>query len=101
MRSDIVIMCVCMMLVTAPSRILPPFFLAGRRLPSFIASMLSYMPYAVIGSLLFPDILYSAGSMPASAAGAAAALIAAWYSGNILVVMAAAIGAAFAAGLFL
>ena len=98
--SDMIWLSVCMMLVTAPSRVLPPFFLAGRSLPPFVSSMLSYMPYAVIGSLVFPDILYSAGSFEASAAGAAAALAAAWFSGNIIVVMTAAIGAAFAVGLF-
>lgn len=97
--SDIILLSVCMMLVTAPSRIMPPIFLAGREVPPFIASMLYYMPYAVIGSLLFPDILYSAGPFAASAAGAAAALLAAWFSGNVIVVMTAAIGAAFVAGM--
>ena len=96
--SKIIWLSILMMLVTAPSRILPPFFLSGRKLPPFISSMLAYMPFAVIGSLIFPDILASAGSFEASAAGAAAAFLAAWYSGNILVVMTAAISVAFIIG---
>lgn len=99
MSEKIIWLSIFMMLVTAPSRVLPPFFLAGRRLPPFFASFLSYMPFAVIGSLVFPDILGSAGSLTASAAGAVAAFLAGWYSGNVIVVMIAAIGAAFAAGM--
>ena len=39
-----------MMCVTAPSRILPVFFLGDRKLPSFAESLLHYIPYAVLGA---------------------------------------------------
>lgn len=95
--SRIIYLSILMMLVTAPSRMLPPFFLAGKKPPRFIASVLGYMPYAVIGSLIFPDSLYSAATFWSSAAGTLVAFAAGWYSGNILIVMSSSIAAAFLA----
>ena len=40
--SKIVFLSILMMCVTAPSRILPPFLLTGRRLPPFVSSVLNY-----------------------------------------------------------
>ncbi len=91
--SKIVFLSILMMCVTAPSRILPPFFLTGRRLPPFVSSVLSYI--AVIGSLVFPDILWATGDFKSSAAATVVAFLTGWFSGNILVVLPASIAAAF------
>ena len=93
--SKIVFLSILMMCVTAPSRILPPFFLTGRRLPPFISSVLGYIPFAVIGSLIFPDILLATGDFKSSAAATAVAFISGWFSGNALVVLPASIAAAY------
>ena len=93
--SKIVFLSILMMCVTAPSRILPPFFLTGRRLPPFVSSVLSNIPFAVIGSLVFPDILWATGDFKSSAAATVVAFLTGWFSGNILVVLPASIAAAF------
>ena len=89
-----------MMLVTASSRILPIFFLKGRKLPPFAESFLYYVPFAVLGALIFPDILTSTGSAESSAVGTAAALILAWCGKGILTVLLGGIFAAFLAAQF-
>ena len=94
--TKIIILSLLMMLVTAPSRILPAFLLAERKLPPFIKSFLHYVPYAILGSLIFPDILKSAGNIYSSVAGAIVAFILAWFGRSTLTVLLGAILAAFA-----
>lgn len=56
-----------------------PFMLLRRPIQSrFVRSALHYAPFAVLGAMTFPDILFSAGSLPASAVGMLVALVAAW-----------------------
>lgn len=84
-----------MMLVTASSRILPAFFLQGRKLPPFLEAFLHYVPFAVLGSLIFPDVLTGTATVASSAAGALAAAVLAWFGRGILVVITGGILAAF------
>jgi branched-subunit amino acid transport protein len=84
-----------MMCVTAPSRILPVFFLGDRKLPSFAESLLHYIPYAVLGALIFPDVLTATGSIYSSAAGAVTAIILGWFGRGILVVLVGGIFATY------
>lgn len=44
----------------------------------FIRSVLHYAPYAVLGAMTFPDILYSTGSLLTAGAGMIVAFMAAW-----------------------
>lgn len=85
-----------MALMTAPSRILPAFFLSGRKLPESVETFLNYIPYAVLGALIFPDVLTATGDLKSSAAGAAAALALGLWGRGPLTVLAGAIAAAFA-----
>ncbi|NLX85400.1 MAG: AzlD domain-containing protein [Synergistaceae bacterium] len=97
----IMILSLFMMAVTAPSRILPVFFLEDRKLPQFIEALLHYIPYAVLGALIFPDVLTATGNIYTSAAGAVSALILGWYGRGILVVLTGGILAAYIAGQFI
>lgn len=56
----------------------------------FIKSFLHYVPYAVLGAMTFPDVLYSTGSLWTAAAGLAVAVVMAWRGRSLLTV---AIGA--------
>lgn len=96
----IIILSVLMMCVTAPSRIFPIFFLGERKLPPFAESLLHYIPYAVLGALIFPDILTASGSIYSSAAGAVTALILGWYGRGILAVLTGGILATYLTRLF-
>ena len=93
--TKIIFLSVLIMLVSAPSRILPIFFLADKKLPTFANSFLYYVPYAVLGALIFPDVLTSAGSMLSSCVGTTAALILAWSGQNIIIVLVGGILAAY------
>ena len=98
--TKIMILSVLMMCVTAPSRILPVFFLGERKLPPFVESLLHYIPYAVLGALIFPDVLAATGSLYSSAAGAITAIILGWYGRGILVVLVGGILATYISGYF-
>lgn len=98
MTAKYLLLAVLMMLVTAPSRILPIFFLGERRLPAFIEAFLGYIPYAALGALIFPDILTATGDFRSSAAGALTAFVLGWLGRGPLTVLLGGIIAAYLAG---
>lgn len=56
-----------------------PFLLFRKRIKNvFVLSVLYYAPYAVLGAMTFPDILYSTGSLATAGAGLVVAFLAAW-----------------------
>lgn len=56
-----------------------PFVLFRRKIENrFVLSVLYYAPYAVLGAMTIPDILYSTGSMLTAGVGMAVAFFAAW-----------------------
>lgn len=83
-----------MALVTYLPRVLPITLFRRQIKSRYIRTFLDYTPYAVLGALTFPDILYSTGNFAASAAGTMTALILAYFKQGLVVV---AIGAIFAA----
>ena len=86
-----------MALVTYLIRMLP---LTAFRRPirsRFVQSFLTYIPFAVLGAMTFPDVLYSTGDMRSAAAGVAVAVILAWRGKSLLTVAIAACVAVAAA----
>ena len=63
----------------------------------FIRSFLAYIPYAVLGAMTFPEVLYSTGDLRTAAVGVAAAVILAWRGKSLLTVAVAACAAVAAA----
>lgn len=59
----------------------------------FVRSFLHYVPYAVLGAMTFPDVLYATGSLWTALAGLAVAVVMAWRGRSLLTV---AIGACLA-----
>ena len=59
----------------------------------FVKSFLHYVPYAVLGAMTFPDVLYSTGSLWTALVGLVVAVIMAWRGRSLLTV---AIGACVA-----
>ena len=98
--SKIILLSLLMMLVTASSRILPVFLLSEKKLPPLAEALLHYIPYAILGALIFPDVLNATGDIRSSAAGAIVAVILGWYGRGILTVLIGGILATFIAGLF-
>lgn len=79
-----------------------PFVIFRKKIQSkFIKDFLYYVPYAVLGAMTIPAVLYSTGSIISAAAGLIAAVILAFRSKSLIVVALAACGAAFAADLIM
>lgn len=75
-----------------------PFLIFRRQIQSvFVRSVLYYAPYAVLGAMTFPDILYSTGSMLTAGVGMAVAFFAAWRGWPMVLV--ALVGSAAAIGM--
>ena len=56
----------------------------------FIRSFLTYIPYAVLGAMTFPDVFYSTGDMRTAVCGVAVAVILSWRGRSLLTVAVAA-----------
>ena len=90
---SLVIYIAVMAIVTYLIRMLP-FTLFRRKIKSrFIRSFLHYVPYAVLGAMTFPDVLYATGSLWTALAGLIVAVMMAWRGYSLLSV---AIGACLA-----
>jgi branched-subunit amino acid transport protein len=70
-----------MAIVTYIPRVAPLLAMKGRRIESkFLKSFLYYVPYAVLGSMTFPAVIYSTGNMATGAIGTAVAIFLAYYN---------------------
>ena len=73
-----------------------PFVIFRKKIKSkFVKDFLYYVPYAVLGAMTIPAVLYSTGSVISAAAGLIAAAILAYKGKGLLPVAAAACLAAF------
>ena len=72
--------------VTYLIRMLPLTVFQKKIKNRFIRSFLYYIPYAVLGAMTFPAILYSTGSVYSALAGLAVAMILAFLEKRLLTV---------------
>ena len=79
--------------VTYLIRMLPLTVFRKEIKSTFVKSFLHYVPYAVLGAMTFPDVLYSTGSLWTALAGLIVAVAMAWRGMSLLSV---AIGACVA-----
>lgn len=86
--------------VTYLIRALPFALCRGKVKNPFVTSFLAYVPYAVLGAMTFPAIIYSADNIVAGLAGTTVALILAYRRQSLLTVALAACGVAFLVLLF-
>ncbi|HHU82980.1 MAG TPA: AzlD domain-containing protein [Firmicutes bacterium] len=84
-----------MALVTYIPRALPMTFFKKRLTSRFIRSFLYYVPYAALGAMTFPAILYSTGDLTSALFGMVVALVLAFYEKGLLIVALSAIAAVF------
>ena len=82
-----------MAIVTYIPRMLPLTFMRRKIQNRFIRSFLYYVPYAVLGAMTFPDVLYATGSLWTALAGLIVAVLMAWRGRSLLTV---AVGACLA-----
>ena len=84
-----------MAVVTYIPRVLPMIFVKERLRSRFLRSFLYYVPYAALGAMTFPAILYSTGDMPSALIGMTVALILAFFEKGLLEVAAGAIATVY------
>lgn len=63
----------------------------------FVKSFLYYVPYAVLGAMTFPAILYSTSNLVSAAVGLAVSVILAWFGKGLLTVAVSACVAVYLA----
>lgn len=90
-----------MAIVTYLIRMLPLTLFRSKIKSKFLRSFLKYIPYTVLSAMTFPAIFYSTGNVITASIGTAAALITAFFGLPLIIVAAAAAGAALIAGLFI
>jgi len=84
-----------MALVTYLPRMLPITFLGQMNLPVRVRSFLEYIPYAALGALIFPGIINSTGDTASALGGTLAAIAAAWFRLNLLLVLLISVAAVY------
>lgn len=87
MKSEILWMIIGMGLVTYIPRMLPFVLFKGKELPAFLQGILKNVPYATLGALIFPGILFIQDDLWYGVLGAAAAFIAAFLGANVIIVV--------------
>lgn len=75
-----------MALVTYIPRVLPLTLMRKKVESPFVRSFLFYMPYAVLGAMTFPAILYSTATPWSALAGLIVALLLAFFRKGLLIV---------------
>lgn len=90
-----------MALVTYLPRMLPFAIFRKEIKSNYIKSFLQYVPFAVLGALTFPDILYSTGTLTTAVCGTIAALFLAYREKSLVVVALGAILTVYISGLIL
>ncbi|WHY68308.1 AzlD domain-containing protein [Neobacillus sp. SuZ13] len=88
MKTEIVWMILGMGLVTYIPRMMPFVLFKGKELPPFIQGVLKNVPYATLGALIFPAIIFiQKDDIWYGVLGAAAAFIAAFLGANVILVV--------------
>lgn len=87
--------------VTYLPRMMPLFLLHEKKLPKHVNSFMQFIPFAALGALIFPGVLFSTGSVVSALAGAAVALLLAFFNINVMLIVLGGIAGTFLTELFL
>ena len=90
-----------MALVTYLPRVLPLAIFQKEIKSTFIKSFLHYVPFAVLGALTFPDIMYSTSSHMTAFCGMIVALILSYFEKSLVIVAIASIFTVYLTGYIL
>lgn len=102
MSTERILICIAIMaLVTYIPRVLPITVFRRSIKSRFLRAFLDYTPYAVLGALTFPEIIYSTGHYASAVAGTLVAVILGYFRKSLVVVAVAAIGVVYVVEMFL
>src|SRR5690554_826288 len=91
MPNRIIMAVILMAIVTYIPRVLPMVFIKKRLSSRFLRSFLYYVPYAALGAMTFPGILYSTGKISSALIGMSVALVLSYFEKGLLEVAVGAI----------
>lgn len=97
--TELMALIIFMAAVTYLPRMLPLVFLRDIKMPSYLRACLQFVPYAILGALIFPGALYSTGSLPTALAGIAGSALLAYLRLNLVIVVVGGILCAYLFGL--
>jgi branched-subunit amino acid transport protein len=100
MAKEFLMYLAAMATVTYIVRMIPFTLVRGKIKSAYIQSFLYYVPYAVLGSMTFPYILYSTGNMMTAAFGTLTAFILSYKRKSLICVAAASAFIAYLADMF-
>lgn len=86
--------------VTYITRALPLTFFKKKIKSRWLLSFLYYVPYAVLGAMVFPTILYSTGNIYTATAGFVVAMVLSVLEKDLLVVAIGGVVTGYLVGLF-
>ncbi len=95
MEYSYILLVLGMGLVTYLPRMAPLVILQNLKLPKALKRFFEFIPFAILGSLIFPGILYSTNSIESAIFGGLIAIILAYFRTHILVVVFGGIGAVY------
>jgi branched-subunit amino acid transport protein len=81
--------------VTYIPRVLPLAVFKKKIQSRFLTAFLSYVPFAVLGAMIFPDILSSTGHLTSAVVGFVTAVVLAYFERSLLQVAVCAIIAVY------
>ena len=81
--AKVLIAVLLMAVVTYIIRVLPLAFFRSQLRSRFLRSFLYYVPYAVLGAMTFPAILYSTGNLYSAWIGMRVALVMAFFESGL------------------
>ncbi|HEX7056276.1 MAG TPA: AzlD domain-containing protein [Bacilli bacterium] len=96
MNQEALLIVLGMALVTYIPRMLPLVVLQHLKLPAFLRRQMELIPYAVLGALIFPGVLYSTASIWSAVAGATVAVLLSLLRANLLLIVLGSIAAVYA-----
>jgi len=99
--NKILIAVLLMAIVTYLPRVTPLAIFKNKIQSRFLTAFLSYVPFAVLGAMIFPDILYSTGHLTSAIVGLVIAIILAYFERSLLLVAVCAIIAVYVCELIL
>ena len=88
-------------LVTYLVRMLPIVFFKRELTSRWVKAFMHYIPFAVLGAMTFPEILYSTRTMASAVIGLSAAILLAYFNRGLLVTALGAAATVYVAELFI
>ncbi|UOE93216.1 AzlD domain-containing protein [Alkalihalobacillus sp. LMS39] len=76
-----------MAIVTYIPRLLPLILLDAKKIPPFVQAVLRNVPYAALGALIFPGVLFIHESIWFGIIGAIVAIVIAYLGANLIIVV--------------